>query len=266
MPYCPKCDMEFIDGITVCSDCGGPLVASKEVADEMKRQKQEEELKRQKELFEKAQAEYLAETGADAEEGELQQEGEAGVDPDAPGYTSDSGLLGSSSLRAVGRRSTRTRVYVKKSQQYEDLKSSASAFLLLGVLLTAGSLLLWTGIIRLPMAGVSRIISQSVLTLMGVGSLAIAFTSGRSAKEVSSQVSAEEEVTAQLVSWFTENFRAEELDAQITAESGEDLSAEERSLKRFDLIQDLIVTNHDITDQSYVDLLAEEIYGKMFRD
>ena len=32
MPYCPKCDMEFVEGIKVCSDCGGPLVESKEVA------------------------------------------------------------------------------------------------------------------------------------------------------------------------------------------------------------------------------------------
>ena len=30
MPYCPKCDMEFIEGITVCSDCGGPLYESEE--------------------------------------------------------------------------------------------------------------------------------------------------------------------------------------------------------------------------------------------
>ena len=46
MPYCPKCDMEFVDGITTCSDCGGPLVTSKEEADRLKR---EEQLKRQKE-------------------------------------------------------------------------------------------------------------------------------------------------------------------------------------------------------------------------
>ena len=32
MPYCPKCDMEFIKGVTVCSDCGGSLFESKEEA------------------------------------------------------------------------------------------------------------------------------------------------------------------------------------------------------------------------------------------
>ena len=45
MPYCPKCDMEFIDGITKCSDCGGPLVESEEVAKAIQKN---EQLKRQR--------------------------------------------------------------------------------------------------------------------------------------------------------------------------------------------------------------------------
>ena len=46
MPYCPKCDMEFVEGIKVCSDCGGPLVESKEVAEAMKKKEQEEQLQK----------------------------------------------------------------------------------------------------------------------------------------------------------------------------------------------------------------------------
>ena len=30
MPYCPKCDMEFMEGVTACTDCGGPLLDSRE--------------------------------------------------------------------------------------------------------------------------------------------------------------------------------------------------------------------------------------------
>ena len=51
MPYCPKCDMEFVEGIKICSDCGGPLVESKEVADAMKQKEKEELEKKYKELF-----------------------------------------------------------------------------------------------------------------------------------------------------------------------------------------------------------------------
>lgn len=36
MPYCPKCDMEFVDGITTCSDCGGDLVGIKEAYERQK--------------------------------------------------------------------------------------------------------------------------------------------------------------------------------------------------------------------------------------
>ena len=36
MPYCPKCDMEFVEGVTVCTDCGGPLVESREAAQAQK--------------------------------------------------------------------------------------------------------------------------------------------------------------------------------------------------------------------------------------
>ena len=33
MPYCPKCDMEFMEGVTACTDCGGPLLDSREDAE-----------------------------------------------------------------------------------------------------------------------------------------------------------------------------------------------------------------------------------------
>lgn len=46
MPYCPKCDMEFVDGMTVCTDCGGPLVSSKEEAQAIAR-KEAEQLRRE---------------------------------------------------------------------------------------------------------------------------------------------------------------------------------------------------------------------------
>ena len=48
MPYCPKCDMEFVEGVTVCTDCGGPLVESREAAPAQKaaeKEKLEQEMR-----------------------------------------------------------------------------------------------------------------------------------------------------------------------------------------------------------------------------
>ena len=40
-----------------------------------------------------------------------------------------------------------------------------------------------------------------------------------------------------------------------------DLSGEELSLKRFELIQDFLITGRDIPDQSYADSLCETLYA-----
>ncbi|MBS6643296.1 MAG: hypothetical protein KH366_06920 [Clostridiaceae bacterium] len=230
MPYCPKCDMEFIDGITVCSDCGGPLVPSREEALKQKKQQQEEEEARLK-----AEYEAASELLSSPEGEEMKQSAQA-----AP-----------------------AKVYVKKADKYEDLKSSASAFILVGGCLLVFSVLCWTGIINLPIAGTSKLLMQAVLTAMGIGSIAVAVNSYRSAKAVQSQIEEENTATKQLIEWFITSYTADSLDRQLSDELGE-LGPEELSLKRFELIQDIIITNHDITDQSYVDSISEDIYSKLF--
>lgn len=231
MPYCPKCDMEFIEGITVCSDCGEPLVESKETVDARRRQEQEMDTARQ----------AVEESGEWAEN--LDENNIADADKDTPPPVA--------------------RVYVTKSQQYDDLKSSATAFFLIGGIMVVGSILCWLGLIKLPFAGNSRMLSQGVMTVLGLVFLYIGFTSDKSAKEVHDQIGEEEMATRQLIEWFAGSYSADELDQRIVQDYGE-LSPEEHSLKRFDLIEDILITNHDIANQSYVDSLAEEIYAKVF--
>jgi len=239
--------MEFIDGITVCSDCGGPLVASKEVADAMKKQQQEEILARKQAAYEELQA-AIAQEQADSDSQKLV---DGGTDPE-PAIAA-----------RLGHRPERAPIYVKKSQQYDDLKSSAAAFFLIGGGLLVVSVLCWANLLRLPMAQGSRIIMQVTLTAMGVVCLIVGLLSNQSAGKMRSQISEEETATKELVQWFLDNYRGAQLDEQIAQESGE-LGPEELSLKRFDLIQDILITSHDLADPSYVDLLAEEIYGKLF--
>ena len=73
----------------------------------------------------------------------------------------------------------------------------------------------------------------------------------------------EKERTQSIIQWFVSSYTGEELDGRIRSEHS-DLSPEELSLKRYELIQDLLVTNHDLPDPVYVDALTEEIYGKLY--
>lgn len=248
MPYCPKCDMEFVEGITVCSDCKGPLVESKEAAIAMKRKAQEEEQARKQAELEAIESFWADETAPQTEAAD------EGTD-----QTSQS-----EAAAAKGRRiAPSAQVYVKKSQKYSDLRSSADAFLLVGGALTAVSVLLWTGFIPFPGNTFSSPIVKLVLTIMGLGSLFISWRSFQAAKTVQGQVAKEEQTTKDLLGWFLDNYTAEAMDSKLLSESG-DLTPEELSLKRFELIQDILITNHDLADQSYVDMLAEEIYGNVF--
>ena len=50
--------------------------------------------------------------------------------------------------------------------------------------------------------------------------------------------------------------------AELNGEDDDRL--EERSLKRFSLIQDYLAIENDLPDQAYIDALSEEIYSRMF--
>ncbi len=239
MPYCPKCDMEFIEGITVCSDCGGPLVQSKEEAEAIKQKEREEALNIQQQENARQIEEYEAWQKA-LEEAREQHPEEA---------------------KALLARDI-SHVYVKKSQQYDDLKSSASAFFLVGGALLAVSLLCWANILKLPLG----LPAQIALTVLSLAALLIAIKTVKSAKTIQGQIDDEEKQIKETLEWFTDSYTGDKLDNQLHTEYGKDLDAEELSLKRYELIQDILITGRDISDQSFADFLAEEIYPRLYRD
>ena len=100
---------------------------------------------------------------------------------------------------------------------------------------------------------------------MGVGALVVGIKTSSTAKAMVSQVTEEDENTNSLISWFLSSYTGSQLDDKLQEENQE-LSPEELSLKRFELIQDLLITHHDLADQSYVEFLSEEIYNRLYEE
>ena len=238
MPYCPKCDMEFIEGITVCSDCGGPLYESEEAYKAIEKEETAKRLAEQAAQMEAFQALMEAESDEDS------------ILDDQEDHTQKPEDMAKKSYVHPG-------VYINAAQKYDDLKSSASAFYLVGGLSAAGAALCWLNIFPLP------IVAKSALTLIAAGSLIVAVQTTLSAKAFLPEVAKEKEKTQSIIQWFTDTYTAEALDNAIGADASS-LSSEELSLKRYELIQDYLITNHDLPDQTYVDALSEEIYGKLY--
>lgn len=246
MPYCPKCDMEFIDGITICSDCGGPLLESVEAAKALKEQEKAKQDRWQADDLDEAHSEY-----------EKEYPNQEYQNP--PEHENQDFLR----LQESEESFTPVGIYVKKSDKYQEMKSSASAFLLVGSAILVFTLLCWLRIINLPMVGLSKILFQSVLTAMGTVFLLVSIFTYKSAASLSSQIEEENKKTEELLNWFTDRHTGESLDQRLGEElSG--LSPEELSLKRFEFIQDILITSHDIPDQAYVDSLSEDIYSRLY--
>lgn len=154
-------------------------------------------------------------------------------------------------------------VYVSTSQKIEDRRSSSVAFLLVGGIILAFAAACWAGIIRLPMTGGSLYFAQGILTAMGLGFLVIAAKSRSSIKELDGQAEAEEARNKELIQWFTSNWTGADLDkAILSMESG--LEQQELELRRYALIQYRVVKEKQLTSQSYVDFIVEEIYNALY--
>lgn len=234
MPYCPKCDMEFVEGMTVCTDCGGPLVESKEAADALKQAEKE----REEQEMARRYAEILKNNSEAAAEDTEPQAKKAASAVSVPAY-------------------------VNKKQRYEDMSSSASAFFLVGGILALFAILNILGVIRLPMAGITGVIFRGLLVLMAVCSIAIAVSSKKRAAQLKVQADEEEKETQEIIQWFLKTYSADGLDDQLHLEDPE-LAGEELSLKRFELIQDYLVTGRDLPDPSYVDALCDMLYNRLY--
>lgn len=239
MPYCPKCDMEFVEGITICSDCKGPLVESEEAY---------------KKALEEQKEQALAAKAASMGFGDFTE--------DAPEIMPAEG--GPADMEKTPARLHSAGVYVSSRQKCEDMRSSSSAFLLVGGAVLAFSAVCWAGIIRLPMSDGSRLFFQGVLTAMGLLFLFVSFRTRASIASLKDRIEEEERRTKEIIEWFLQGWDAGKLDQELLKEDPS-LSEAELDLKRIELIQDHLITGQDLPDQAYADFLAEEIYGRLYQ-
>lgn len=242
MPYCPKCDMEFVEGMTTCTDCGGPLVPSKEEWLKEKALKDAEEKQKKEE--------------------ELAKEAEAAGEEAAPYAAAMDALDAGDAAKAMAA-GDKAPLYTPLRKRAEDMKSSRNAFVTTGAVLIAASVFCWVGVIPLPMAGLSKIFFETVITLLGAGCMIVALRSQKEMYTLLSGADAEEQRTRSILDWFTETCTADDIDGRLLREEP-NLEGAELDFRRSAMISDLLVTGKDLPDPSYVDYLTDILMDKLY--
>lgn len=155
-------------------------------------------------------------------------------------------------------------LYVRQEDRYEDLSSSASAFLIVGIVMSVLTLLSFGQQLHLPFALPTTALMRFFLLVFAIGAFGLYWKTRREASRAYSHIEEEQRITEELESWFLASYAPEQIDLEILGATRHPLRAEALALKRFDFIQDCFLQRYDGMDEGYIEALSEELYKKLF--
>lgn len=272
MAICPKCKLEYEDGITLCTDCNCPLIDELpdfELNIPIYYDKNEEYISKL--------MEYLNYSKIDAVEQHYDEEKESFcIYTDAAHEKNVKRLLNiyfDNELKEESKNEPETEQqssapleeapanYVKKADKYKDLRGSALSLILVGGL---GDIYLIGKSFRFIPFGPDYNGITNILFLIVMGTLFNVFLIGgilayRNSNTIKDEIGAEEKLTSDILSEFTAK-TAEELDSnyKITENEGT------LYFNRTDYLKKQITAKYGNLDEAYLEDLIEQIYQAVF--
>lgn len=150
--------------------------------------------------------------------------------------------------------------FVRLSDKYADITSSASTMLIVGIVGILFMILVLTDIIPLPLNSSTAWLFDSVMGGIFIIFVISGIVSFMHAKQVKIDADEEDKLIAELLSWADENITKEMLD------EGLDLTQPEELLyfNRADKIKDKLMHQFDNADEALICEFTEQIYQNIY--
>ena len=281
MSWCPKCKIEFPEGITKCNDCGNMLVDKLEILDQLEKSDHlnfesvayvDEEIAQRliKLLHFSEIPEAIMVFDSLNESYEVQvsrnnykkasdlirifKENEFNAN-----YTEDSDFGIDEEYSDIIVPTTNT--YVKTSERYKDNLSSAYTFLICGCFGLLILVLEDFGLIKLwGMLGDSKILLNVVVGGLFTGFIIIGIKSLRYSKILKQQASEEDEFTSKLIEWLHTNLTIESIETSYNTNIPEEM----KYFKRVEIIREKLEEMYSTLDEDYLIKISDDYYYDLF--
>ena len=153
-------------------------------------------------------------------------------------------------------------VYVSKESKKEETKSTAYSFLLVSVIGFIALILFATGALPVHVADYMKIMLCIVMGAMLLIFFVIGIVSLRQLKTLGTQAEKENDLSSEIISWFTSTYSAEDIDESMD----EKVFDQDLYFKRYEIMTRFLSKQYPDLEETFLDHLVEELYGKLFEE
>lgn len=243
MAWCPECKCEYVDGITVCADCGCDLVAELPV-----------EKAARETLTDISEEAIMAAAKAMAESGNVPEEFLAEDFQDSEQY--EEFEFDEEEVRPAYQYR-----YMNNEEKAEDSRTSAYALLGVGSVGFVIVVLFFLDIIEMNMSLTGKYMITGVMGVLFVLFIVMGMVSLKNSRILTKKAYKENNLTVEIKKWCITYMDKDFMDRELGLS---DQQEELKYFQRIDHMKRMISKQFMNLDEAYLDRLIEEVYPEIF--